>query len=99
MEKKNSALHAPPSFPKENYRVIEKLAHEAIDAHGVNAEHADLTEAVKTRAARLGIAYDSAVIGSALLSALFVRRGLHRPADRQTFARRRRSAKTAAAVR
>lgn len=59
--------------PNDNVGVITKLAHEAYDVLGVNADPVDLSEALKSRCATLRIAYRSDVVLKALDSAKWQR--------------------------
>lgn len=63
----------PPESPQDNVTVITKLAHEAYDVLGVKADPSTLAESVKSRCARLRIAYDSEVVRKALDSAKWQR--------------------------
>ncbi len=57
---------------KGNYRVIPKLAHEAIDLLGIKSP--DLSETVKTYCAQRHVPYDSRTVGKAIDSALIQRK-------------------------
>jgi hypothetical protein len=74
---KSSAAHAARSrlsgeTPDENYSVIEKLAHTAIQVLGVSNVD-DLDEDIKRRCAQAHIAYNSAVVTAARKSAVHQR--------------------------
>lgn len=59
--------------PDDNIGVITKLAHEAYDLLGADADPADLSETLKSRCATLRIAYRSDVVSRALDSAKWQR--------------------------
>lgn len=59
--------------PNDNVGVITKLAHEAYDLLGTNADRDELSEALKSRCANLRIAYRSDVVLKALDSAKWQR--------------------------
>jgi DNA-binding transcriptional MocR family regulator len=69
-EQRRLAAAAPP---EESYRVLQRLAHDIIDADPTQA-WTDQLEALKQRAADLHIGYDAEVIGKALGGALMRRR-------------------------
>jgi hypothetical protein len=48
---------ADENDPEKNLNVITKIAHETYDLLGAKADVADITDAVKSRCARLGVAY------------------------------------------
>jgi hypothetical protein len=58
--------------PKDNYAVIEKLAHLSIDVLGLSSQ-GDLVEDTKRRCAEAHIAYDSIVVTKAVDSAIHQR--------------------------
>jgi hypothetical protein len=66
-------LHQPREEPANNFSVITKLAHEAIDIEGVKADLGQLAEAVKSLCCCRGIDYNSEVIRKAVDSALHQR--------------------------
>ncbi len=71
---KEKAAAAPHLVPRDNLSVITKIAHEAIDIEGVNAELGLLGDAVKSLCAIRNIEYGSAVVRKAVDSALAQRR-------------------------
>lgn len=64
----------PVENPNDNLSIVTKLAHEAIDIEGMNADLGQLADAVKSLCAIRGIAYNSEVVRKAVDSALAQRR-------------------------
>jgi hypothetical protein len=67
-----SASRSEP--PTENFRIITKIAHEAIDIEGIDADLGQLADAVKSLCAIRSITYNSDVVRKAVDSALAQRR-------------------------
>ncbi len=59
----------PVENPKKNIGVITKLAHEALDLAGKDADDGDIRDAIKSLCAMRSIDYDSAVVNRAVDSA------------------------------
>jgi hypothetical protein len=64
----------PVENPNDNGSIITKIAHEAIDLEGINADLGQLTDAVKSLCAIRDIAYSGEVVRKAVDSAIHQRR-------------------------
>lgn len=65
--------HHDDDGPEKNLGVITRLAHEVFDVIGTRADLGELAETVKSRCAKLHVAYDADTIRKAIDSALWQR--------------------------